>query len=123
MDMWDREVISYGVSKRSSAENIMNVYRFKLKKNKIFQSMFKKGNCHNNLVIKNFFRVMKQEMYYGVVHYNYEGLKEAIDNYVKYYNKKRMKKTRMDESSRIQTQLFGCIKNYVAAKKLLRNKV
>lgn len=59
MDMWNGEIISYDVSKRSSAENIMNAYRFKLKKNKIFQSMFKKGNCHNNSVMENFFGIMK----------------------------------------------------------------
>lgn len=60
---------------------------------------------------------MKQEIYYGVVHYSYEELKEAIDNYIKYYNKKRMKKTRMDESNRIQTQLFGCIKKLRSSEK------
>lgn len=88
----------------------MNAYRFKLKRNKIFQSMSKKGNCHNNSVMEKFFGIMKQEMYCGVVYYSYEELKEVINNYIKYYNKKNERETRMDESSRIQAQLFDCIK-------------
>lgn len=64
--------------------------------------MSMKGNCHDNLVMKNFFGIMKQEMYYGVVYYSYEELKEAIDKYIKYYNEKRIRETRMDESCRIQ---------------------
>lgn len=68
----------------------MKAYCHKLKKNRIYQSMSRKGNCHDNSVMENFFGLMKQEMYYGVV-YNYEKLKEAIDKYIKYYNEKRIK--------------------------------
>ncbi len=120
MDMCNREIISYGVSMRPSAENIINalneaieitndckyrrtfhsdqgwayqmkVYSRTLKENKIFQSMSRKGNCHDNSVMENFFGIMKQEMYYGVVYYSYEELKDAIDKYIKYYNEKRIK--------------------------------
>lgn len=34
---------------------------------------------------------MKQEMYYGVVYYSYEELKDAIDRYIVYNNEKRIK--------------------------------
>lgn len=120
MDMYNSEIISYGVSKRPSAENIMNAlneaidntndckyrrtfhsdqgwayqmkaYSYKLRENRIFQSMSRRGNCHDNSVMENFFGIMKQEMYYGVVYYNYEELKDAIDKYIKYYNEKRIK--------------------------------
>ncbi|MHB8127806.1 MAG: IS3 family transposase [Mobilitalea sp.] len=120
MDLSNREIISYGISRRPSAENIMNAlneaikitsdckyrrtfhsdqgwayqmkaYRYKLKENKVFQSMSRKGNCHDNSVMENFFGIMKQEMYYGVVYYSYEELKETIDKYIKYYNEKRIK--------------------------------
>lgn len=30
-------------------------------------------------------------MYYGLVYYSYDQLKEAIDKYIKYYNEKRIK--------------------------------
>ncbi|KAB1437819.1 IS3 family transposase [Candidatus Galacturonibacter soehngenii] len=120
MDMCNREIISYGISKRPSAESIMNAlneaiiitndckyrrtfhsdqgwayqmkaYRYKLTENKIFQSMSRKGNCHDNSVMENFFGIMKQEMYYGEVYYSYEQLKDTIDKYIKYYNEKRIK--------------------------------
>ncbi len=120
MDMCNSEIISYGISQHPSAENIMKVlkeaieitkdcpyrrtfhsdqgwaYQMKtyvhtLKENKIFQSMSRKGNCHDNSVMENFFGIMKQEMYYGKVYYSFEELKQAIEKYIKYYNEKRIK--------------------------------
>ena len=120
MDMCNREIISYGISQKPSAESIMDAlnktiektedckyrrtfhsdqgwaYQMKayvrtLKENKIFQSMSRKGNCHDNSVMENFFGLIKQEMYYGVVYYSYEELKSAIEKYIKYYNEKRIK--------------------------------
>lgn len=35
--------------------------------------------------------IMKQEMYYGKVYKNFDELKEAIDKYIRYYNKRRIK--------------------------------
>jgi putative transposase len=62
--------------------------------------MSRKGNCHDNSVMENFFGIMKQEMYYGMVYYSYDELKEAIEEYIVYYNEQRNKReTRMDEPS------------------------
>ena len=36
-----------------------------LKENKIFQSMSRQGSCLDNSPMENFFRILKQEMYYG----------------------------------------------------------
>ena len=69
----------------------MKAYTFALKENRIYQSMSRKGNCYDNSVMENFFGIMKQEMYYGVVYYNYEELKDAIVKYISYYNEKRIK--------------------------------
>ena len=69
----------------------MKAYVRTLKKNKIFQSMSRKGNCHDNSVMENFFGIMKQEMYYGKVYYSFEELKQAIEKYIKHYNEKRIK--------------------------------
>jgi len=120
MDMCNREIISYTISPKPSAMNIMDAlnkaievtsdciyrrtfhsdqgwaYQMKsyvntLKENRIFQSMSRKGNCHDNSVMENFFGIMKQEMYYGVVYYSYDELKERIEKYIEYYNKKRIK--------------------------------
>ena len=69
----------------------MNAYRYELKKNRIFQSMSRKGNCYDNSPMENFFGIMKQEMYYGKVYNSFDELKEAIDKYIRYYNEKRSK--------------------------------
>ena len=120
MDLCNREIISYGISERPSAESIMKAlneaieitsdcqyrrtfhsdqgwaYQMKsyvrtLEENRIFQSMSRKGNCHDNCVMENFFGIMKQEMYYGKTYYSYEELKIAIEKYIKYYNEERIK--------------------------------
>ena len=49
----------------------MKAYSQKLKENRIFQSMSRKGNCHDNSVMENFFGILKQEIYYGKVYYSY----------------------------------------------------
>ena len=69
----------------------MGVYRQKLKDNRIFQSMSRKGNCYDNSPMENFFGIMKQEMYYGQVYNSFDELKDAIDKYIRYYNEKRGK--------------------------------
>lgn len=120
MDMYNGEIISYGISKTPSAENIMEAldnaikltascqyrrtfhsdqgwayqmksYTNKLKEEGIFQSMSRKGNCHDNSVMENFFGLLKQEIYYGKTYYSYGELKQAIEDYIKYYNEKRIK--------------------------------
>ncbi len=94
MDLCHREIISYGVSRTPSSKNIMNAlnaaieitsdcpyrrtfhsdqgrgYQMKayvrtLQEHRIFQSISRKGNCHDNSVMENFFGIMKQEMYLG----------------------------------------------------------
>lgn len=120
MDMFNGEIISFGIDKRPSAKNVldaqveairitsdcryrrtfhsdqgwayqMKAYANNLKQEKIFQSMSRKGNCHDNSVMENFFGLLKQEIYYGVVYYSYEELKSEIERYIKYYNEQRIK--------------------------------
>lgn len=69
----------------------MKAYVRTLQEHRIFQSMSRKGNCHDNSVMENFFGIMKQEMYYGEIYYSYDELKKAIDNYIEYYNNQRIK--------------------------------
>jgi len=120
MDMYNSEIISYGISQSPSAHSIMNAlkeavektsdccyrrtfhsdrgwayqmqaYKQVLNENRIFQSMSRKGNCYDNSIMENFFGIMKQEMYYGNVYYSFEELKDAIEKYIKYYNEQRIK--------------------------------
>jgi len=120
MDMYNGEILSFSITKQPSAVGIMtalkeaiqrtsncpyrrtfhsdrgwayqmNAYVRELKENRIYQSMSRKGNCYDNSVMENFFGVMKQEMYYGVIYYSFNELKEAIENYIVYYNERRIK--------------------------------
>ena len=120
LDMCNSEILSYSISKQPSAIGIMTAlekaieitsdcpyrrtfhsdrgwayqmkgYAHRLKENRIFQSMSRKGNCYDNSVMENFFGVMKQEMYYGVVYYSYDELHNAIEQYINYYNEQRIK--------------------------------
>ena len=94
MDMFNGEILSYGISMRPTLELAIKPlqkaldivkdsksrttihsdqgwhYQHKmwvktLKENKVFQSMSRKGNCLDNSPMENFFGLMKQEMYYG----------------------------------------------------------
>lgn len=118
--MFNSEILSYSIDRSPSAINVMTAldqatqvtsdcpyrrtfhsdqgwaYQMKsytdcLKAERIFQSMSRKGNCHDNSVMENFFGLLKQEIYYGVIYYSYEELKSAIEKYIKYYNEKRIK--------------------------------
>lgn len=120
LDMCSGEIVSYSISKQPSADGIMGAleraiqatntcpyqrifhsdqgwayqmksYQRALKKNKIRQSMSRKGNCLDNAVMESFFGLMKQEMYYGLSYQSYEALVEAITEYIAYYNERRIK--------------------------------
>ena len=69
----------------------MKGYIHNLKQNLIFQSMSRKGYCHDNSVMENFFGLLKQEIYYGVVYYSYDELKAEIERFITYYNEERIK--------------------------------
>ncbi|EGP5213276.1 hypothetical protein EH319_13000 [Enterococcus faecium] len=54
--------------------------------------MSRKGNCYDNSVMENFFGLLKQEVYYGNTFTTYEKLKTNINDWIIYYNQKRIKK-------------------------------
>ena len=120
MDMFNGEILSYRVTEKPTAKAInealeeaiqitsdcpyrrtfhsdqgwayqMKGYSKKLKDHGIFQSMSRKGNCLDNSPMENFFGILKQEMYYGNTYTSFEELKTAIDQFINYYNFKRMK--------------------------------
>lgn len=68
----------------------MKAYSHRLKEECIFQSMSQKRNCLDNSVMENFFGLLNQEIYYGVVYYSYKELKSEIEHFIKYYNEKRI---------------------------------
>lgn len=68
-----------------------NKYRNKLKKNKIFQSMSRRGNCHDNATMESFFHTMKVEMYFNKHYQTKKQLIKAIKDYIVYYNFERIR--------------------------------
>lgn len=62
-----------------------------LKKNKVFQSMSRKGNYVDHSPIENFFGLLRQELYHGEARCSFEDLKKKIEQYIYYYNKQTYK--------------------------------
>ena len=64
-----------------------------LEEKNIIQSMSRKGNSLDNGLMESFFGIMKSEMFYGEEnnYKNIEDLKLATEEYIDYYNNKRIK--------------------------------
>ena len=41
--------------------------------------------------MENFFGLIKQEIYYGVMYYSFDELKLKIERFINYYNEQRIK--------------------------------
>ena len=119
VDLFNGEVISYNISESPNFHQIedmldkafirisdntnlilhsdqgwqyqMEKYQNRLAEKGIIQSVSRKGNCYDNLIMENFFGILKQEIYYGHVFYSYESLKAAIEAYIYYFNNERIK--------------------------------
>lgn len=68
----------------------MKHYHKSLKEKGILQLISKKENYCDSGIMENYFRKMKNEMFYGQK-YEFEilqHLKEKIEEYIRYYNKK-----------------------------------
>lgn len=120
MDLYNSEILSYRISEKPNAIAIMEgleeairvtndcpfrrtfhsdqgwayqmkAYHHKLKQHKIFQSMSRKGNCLDNSPMENFFALLKQEIFHGEIYRSFNELKKKIDQYIYYYNHKRIK--------------------------------
>ena len=119
IDLFNGEIISYSQSLRPDFEQITDMldrvlkkvpknakpilhsdqgwqYRMKdyqgiLRKNRIIQSMSRKGNCLDNAVIENFFGTLKSEMFYLKKYLSVEELQDDIDEYIDYYNNNRIR--------------------------------
>jgi len=119
LDMFNGEIVSYSVSKSPNMEMINEMlnkafnkvkdtkglifhsdqgwqyqhygYRKTLEEHGIVQSMSRKGNCLDNAMAENFFAIMKTELLYAQKFENSEEFITALDEYIDYYNNKRIK--------------------------------
>ena len=119
LDMFNGEIISYNLSKSPNLEQIYDMldkafakfdnldglilhsdqgwqyqhfgYRQRLADHHITQSMSRKGNCLDNAMAENFFGIMKSELLYAEQFESAEAFMKALDEYIDYYNNKRIK--------------------------------
>lgn len=69
----------------------MRQYHQSFKKHNVLQSMSRKGNCLDNAVMENFFGLLKSELLYLKEFDSMEHFKIELENYIHYYNNKRIK--------------------------------
>ncbi|MBU8917670.1 IS3 family transposase [Bacillus sp. FJAT-29953] len=69
----------------------MKQYQHALKERGITQSMSRKGNCLDNAVMENFFGLLKSELLYLKEFEDMEHFKQELENYIHYYNHRRIK--------------------------------
>jgi len=119
IDLYNQEIVSYELSESPNFKSVMTMldkalkkvninqplllhsdqgwqyqmkqYQHSLQKNRIIQSMSRKGNCLDNAVIENFFGIIKSELFYLKKYDSIEQLKKEINQYIKYYNYDRIK--------------------------------
>jgi transposase InsO family protein len=119
VDLYNGEIISYNISKTPNLEQVYDMlekafsrfedlnglilhsdqgwqyqhkgYRQRLNKRGIVQSMSRKGNCLDNAIAENFFGIMKSELLYPEKYNSSTDFIKALDQYIDYYNNKRIK--------------------------------
>lgn len=69
-------------------------FTVKLRKHGIIQSMSRKGNCLDSVVIENFFAVLKSDFLYHRKFKDMLHFKQGLECYIEYYNWCRVKKRR-----------------------------
>lgn len=120
LDMFNGEIISYNISTSPNLEQVYDMldkafekfdnldglilhsdqgwqyqhfgYRKRLEDHHVIQSMSRKGNCLDNSMMENFFGIMKSELLYPEKFESAEAFINALEEYIDYYNNKRIKK-------------------------------
>jgi transposase InsO family protein len=120
MDLADRKIVGWSLSEDMTTENTIMKAWLSARKNrsinsgflfhsdrgvqyasnkmtnlfsfnrKITQSMSRKGNCWDNAVAESFFKTIKHEWLYRFKFSSYEKLFDAIEDYMDWYNCKRI---------------------------------
>lgn len=117
IDLYDRSIVSYIIGTRNDNDLVFRTYELAIRNNpgatpilhsdrgfqytsRVFQSMLKEANitqsmsrvgrCIDNGPTEGFWGILKSEMYYLNKFYSYSELKEAIENYINFYNNERL---------------------------------
>lgn len=120
LDLYNREIVAYEISKRNDNQLVLRTlekaflkirkvkdiiihsdqgsqytteyYNKLLLSKEMVQSMSRRGNCLDNAPVECFFSHLKSETIHSRKYASEEGLKNAIEQYIKYYNKERIQK-------------------------------
>ena len=134
--MYNGEIISYNISERPVLGQVMDMldkafkkipdntnlilhsdqgwqyqhkqYQKRLKDKGIQQSMSRKGNCLDNSVMENFFGLLKSELLYLRDFESIDEFKIELENYIDYYNNKRIKE-KLKGMSPVQYRLHSSL--------------
>ena len=129
LDLYNGEIISYAISDRANYRQVEEMlykafsrlpdgsglifhsdqgwqyqnarYQKRLLEKGVRQSMSRKGNCLDNAMAENFFAIMKSELLYAQNFESAEAFIKAVEEYMDYYNNKRIK-TRLKGKSPVQ---------------------
>ena len=129
LDMYNGEIISYNISSSPNMNQVFDMldkafekfdnldglilhsdqgwqyrhfgYRKRLEDRNIIQSMSRKGNCLDNSMMENFFGIMKSELLYAGEFESAQDFTNALEEYIEYYNNKRIK-SRLKGKSPVQ---------------------
>lgn len=69
----------------------MPAYQRQLRERDLVQSMSRKGNCYDNAAMESFFGVLKSEFFYPNKFDSVDALRDALTDYIHYYNHDRIK--------------------------------
>ena len=119
LDLYDRRIVSFVISDRNDNPLVMGtfdsavakepdahplfhsdrgfqytiaMFSTRLKKHHMKQSMSRVAHCIDNGPMEGFWGILKREMYYGRKFNKREMLVKAIENYIDYYNNKRIQR-------------------------------
>jgi putative transposase len=119
LDLGDRSIVSYVLGRSNNNQLVFETfdlavaanpsvkplfhsdrgfqYTNRLFKNKLdnigaTQSMSRVSRCIDNGPMEGFWGIIKSEMYYLQKFHSYEELKQAVDKYIEFYNKRRLQK-------------------------------
>lgn len=120
LDLYDRRIVSFAVCDRNDNVLVFNTFdqavasnpcahplfhsdrgfqytsrafHAKLKAAGMIQSMSRVGKCIDNGPMEGFWGILKRERYYGHRFTDKESLIKMIENYIEYYNTKRLQRS------------------------------
>lgn len=95
--MFDKAILKYPNAKPifhsdRGFQYTSNIFKSKIDKAGMTQSMSRVGKCIDNGPMEGFFGILKTEMFYGKRFKTFDDLKEKIAEYIEFYNEKRYQK-------------------------------